>query len=141
MIQLFFKMFFFLSLLLPLQAETGIPMTEAGKTISKLIEKVKQSSGDERRKAMNALKLKLRSVNTHTRQQAMMQLKKSYAAGNPDIHTKQVNESHSTQQHVQVRHMQNISVSGNPPAHTSQTPVRGNTPHHPPQSPPRRGHP
>jgi len=141
--QLFFHMMLFTLLLFPLQAESTIPPKTDKSTISKLIEQVKQSKGDERRKAMNMLKLRLRSVNAQTRKQAMMQLRKSFASGNPEIHTAQGGGKHLSQpRHMQIRNMQHIGEAGRVSPHIPQNPARGNNiPNKPPQSPPRKGHP
>ncbi len=48
-------------------------------SISQLIQTVKNSSGDNRRVAMNALKVRLRSMNQETRQGVMRDLQKSFA--------------------------------------------------------------
>jgi len=48
-------------------------------SVKQLIQKVKNSTGDERRIAMNALKIKLRSVNQETRRQAILDLQKSFS--------------------------------------------------------------
>jgi len=46
--------------------------------VQKLVQEVKQSKGDARRKAMNSLKIKLRSMNQETRQKVMMDLQKNF---------------------------------------------------------------
>jgi len=47
-------------------------------SVKQLIEQVKKSTGDDRRIAMNALKIKLRSMNQETRSRAMKELQKSF---------------------------------------------------------------
>jgi hypothetical protein len=59
----------------------------SNQSIDRLIQKVKKSSGDDRRKAMNALKLKLRSVNQATRAHTMSQLKKAFHHTGTPTHT------------------------------------------------------
>ena len=48
-------------------------------SVKQLIQKVKSSTGDDRRVAMNALKVKLRSMNQETRRQVMLDLQKSFS--------------------------------------------------------------
>ncbi len=78
--QIIYTLFFILALLLsPLQAESA----QQNNSVKELIEKVKRSSGDERRKAMNALKLKLRTVSQESRIAALQELRKSFASSVP----------------------------------------------------------
>jgi|GEM_PF-3798703 len=78
--QIIYILFFILALLLsPLQAESA----QQNNSVKELIEKVKRSSGDERRKAMNALKLKLRTVSQESRIAALQELRKSFASSVP----------------------------------------------------------
>ncbi len=48
------------------------------KILKQLIKRVKESKDDERRKAMNDLKVKLRSLNQNTRIKVMRSLQKSF---------------------------------------------------------------
>jgi len=57
-------------------------------SIKQLIKKVKNSTGDDRRVAMNTLKVKLRSMNQETRQHVMRDLQKSFA-GNQNQYSRQ----------------------------------------------------
>jgi len=66
------------------------------KSVSQLLQKVKQSKGDERRKAMNALKLKLRTVNADTRAKTMQELRQAFAS--IPTHTTTTRSVHSVQQ-------------------------------------------
>jgi hypothetical protein len=56
-----------------------VSFVSASTSLKQLIQKVKKSSGDERRVAMNALKVKLRSMNLETRRHVMNDLKKSFS--------------------------------------------------------------
>jgi len=49
-------------------------------SLQQLIRNVKQSKGDARRKAMNALKLKLRSMNEASRKTVLRQLRQTFAS-------------------------------------------------------------
>ncbi len=66
--------------------------------IKQLVQKVKQSKGDKRRKAMNALKIQLRSMNHATRQKVMIDLQKNFAP-----------KQHASMQRDIQQHTQNVS--------------------------------
>ncbi|KYJ86129.1 hypothetical protein [Sulfurovum riftiae] len=76
--------------------------------LQNLVQEVKQSKGDARRKAMNALKVKLRSMNQETRRRVMLDLQKSFAGKN-----------HGMQNHGQGMRKQKMGSS----LHTDQTSV------------------
>jgi|GEM_PF-6334169 len=69
--------FFVVVLLFPSTVNADTKHIET--TIKSLVRKVKTSKGDDRRRAMNALKLKLREANANTRREVMSQLRKSFA--------------------------------------------------------------
>lgn len=71
-------------------------------SIQQLIQKVKNSSGDDRRVAMNTLKVKLRSMNQETRQKVMHDLQKNFS-----------NTQHSVQKSVQSTSHQSSLQAGN----------------------------
>jgi len=72
MVYLFIPFFMFISLHAK-EKHTPAPSVEA------LIQKIKQSSADERRVAMNRLKIRLRSMNREARQKVMLELQKTFA--------------------------------------------------------------
>jgi hypothetical protein len=76
-----------LSLFLTVSVLNAKKKTSDGPLLHKLVEEVKQSKGDERRKAMNALKVELRSMNQETRRQVMMNLQKNFSHGNQGMHS------------------------------------------------------
>ncbi len=112
--QIIYILFFILALLLsPLQAESA----QQTNSVKELIEKVKRSSGDERRKAMNALKLKLRTVSQESRTEAMRELRKSFASGTYDkgmSHSGQSSSHQQIQQRMSAQHQRNIQMQMKP---------------------------
>ncbi len=62
------------SLLLVVPLYAIAPLTSK-QQVNRLVQRVKESQGDERRKAMNALKIALRSMNQTLRQHAIMKLR------------------------------------------------------------------
>ena len=56
--------------------------------VQKLVENVKKSKNDERRKAMNALKIKLRSMNQETRRHVMADLQKNFVRNSQYLQNK-----------------------------------------------------
>ena len=96
-------------------AETG-KTTDA--SISELLRKVKESKGDARRKAMNALKLKLRTVNAATRAKTLQELR--YAFGGTTTQPTS-NPVHSIQQipHQQIQQITNKQHMINAPHQTN----------------------
>jgi len=70
-----FISFFFL-LIIQVDAKENIDQTQSIKT---LIKQIKNSSSDDRRVAMNKLKIKLRKMNKETRKKVMLDLQNSFA--------------------------------------------------------------
>jgi len=112
---------------------TGQNISGQNISIEQLVEKVKESQGDARRKAMNNLKIKLRSVNQKTQAQTMRQLRKTFAG----THTQQRGATHTMHHTMQSRQhkMQQMRTQTQNPVHTG----KGPGPHRPPVSP--GGHP
>jgi hypothetical protein len=54
-------------------------------SLKELIEKIKHSTSDDRRVAMNQLKIKLRTKNSTTRKKIMLELQKSFTTQNSHI--------------------------------------------------------
>jgi len=77
--------FFIVILLMPLSSPAQTQNMQQ-KSLSHLLKEVKQSRGDARRKAMNALKLKLRTVNAATRAKTMQELRHAFG-GNRHMQT------------------------------------------------------
>ena len=114
-------------------------------SVSQLLQKVKESTGDERRKAMNALKLKLRTVNAATRAKTMQQLHHTFNGthmqqGTSSMpHTtqtphRQLQQKTNQQTMTNVPH-QNKADTQKPPA---QRPGKPSRPHTPPTKGGRR---
>lgn len=110
--------------------------TDQIQSIKTLVKQIKNSSSDDRRVAMNKLKIKLRTMNKETRKKVMLDLQKSFAAHNTgkqiasnksDI----INSSQPSMQSQQGGGVQYHTPIRNTPA---PTPMRG-TP------PPRQGQP
>jgi hypothetical protein len=116
-------------------AETGT----AQSSISQLLTKVKESKGDARRRAMNALKLKLRTVNAATRTKTMQELRHAFARA----HGQHGSGMHGMQHipHRQMQQKMNQQHQMNVPHHTKHGQRLPN--HRPgmPQRPPSGGHP
>jgi len=84
--------------------------TVSNTSVSELLQKVKASSGDARRKAMNALKLKLRTVNAATRAKTMQTLRQAF--GGVPIQQGQQTISHTIHtSQQQMQHRYNVSPS------------------------------
>jgi len=107
-------------------------------SVSKLLKKVKESTGDERRKAMNALKLKLRTVNAVTRAKTMQQLRRTFNGAHMQQGTSSMPHATHTphrqlQQKMNQQTMTNIprrnkQGTQNPPAQRPGKPSRPHTP-------------
>jgi len=91
----------FLSLILYISIANAKQKT-SNTSINQLIQKVKKSTGDDRRVAMNALKIRLRSMNQETRQHVMRDLQKSFSG-----------TQHSMQRGVQRTASQRSMHTGN----------------------------
>jgi len=124
----------FLSLILYISIANAKQKT-SNTSINQLIQKVKKSTGDDRRVAMNALKVRLRSMNQETRQHVMRDLQKSFSG-----------TQHSMQRGVQSTANQRTMHTGNTGSmqqsggmHTSPSPTPGHasptTVPHQPSSP------
>ncbi len=113
-------------------------------TVKQLVQKVKQSQGDERRKAMNALKVQLRSMNRAIHQKVMMDLQKSFAAKQHDgmqrgaqRHTTHKNLSSGGGHSISPARPPQISAPQTPP-HTAPS-ISPNRPQMPSQRPGQQG--
>lgn len=134
----------FLSFILYISIADAKPKKDSA-SLKQLIQKVKSSTGDDKRVAMNTLKVKLRSMNQETRQHVMRDLQKSFA-----------NNQHSMQRGVQSNARQgtmhtgntgnagSVHSSGGMHANPSQTPAHASpttAPHQPaPSSTPQIPH-
>ena len=112
--------------------------TDQTQSIEALIKQIKNSSSDDRRVAMNKLKIELRKVNKETRKKVMLDLQKSFATHNTG---KQIvsNKSGITNNSQPSIQSQQQGVGGA----QHQTPIR-NTPARTPirsTPPPRHGQP
>jgi hypothetical protein len=108
-------------------------------SINILIKKVKQSSGDKRRKAMNALKLKLRTVNATTRTKTMQELRHTFARA----HGQHGSGMHSMKQipHQQMQQKMNQQHQMNAPHQSRPRQRPPNRQPGMPQQPPSGGRP
>ena len=107
-------------------------------SVSQLLQKVKESKGDARRKAMNALKLKLRTVNAATRAKTMQQLRHTFNGAHMQQSTssmphatqtphRQLQQKMNQQTMTNIPH-QNKQGTQNPPAQRPGKPSRPHTP-------------
>jgi len=95
--------------------------TNESVSVKQLIQKVKQSSGDDRRVAMNALKVKLRSMNQETRQQVMHDLQKSFSGNQHGMQRGlQYNKMKGT---MHTQNTENMHSSGSMHTSPSQMPA------------------
>ncbi len=69
----------FFLLIVQINAKEKTDQTQA---IEALIKQIKNSSSDDRRAAMNKLKIELRTMNTETRKNVMLDLQNSFAKNN-----------------------------------------------------------
>ena len=134
----------FLSLILYISIANAKQKTN-NVSIKQLIQKVKSSTGDDRRVAMNTLKVKLRSMNQETRQQVMHDLQKSFS-GKQNQHSRQRALQTGTNQRSMntgnTGSMQSPS-SGGMHTNPSQTPMHSSPstmPHQPTPSVPQVPH-
>jgi ABC-type transporter MlaC component len=124
--------FFIVAIFTPMASVADTTKT-AEESVSQLLKKVKSSKGDERRKAMNALKLKLRTVNAATRAKTIQELRQAFAGS--AIHSV-TTPTHSIQQvpHQQMMntlHQNNPSIN-HPPVQKPITPMIPTRPQIPP---------
>ena len=130
----------FLSLILYISIANAKQQTN-NVSIKQLIQKVKSSTGDNRRVAMNTLKVKLRSMNQETRQQVMHDLQKSFS-GKQNQYSRQRAIQTGTSQRGNTGSMQ-PPASGGMHINPSQTPVHSSPvtiPHQPAPSVPQIPH-
>jgi len=112
--------------------------TDQTQSIKTLIKQIKNSSSDDRRVAMNKLKIKLRTMNKETRKKVMLDLQKSFATNNTG-NQRAPNKSgitNSSQPSMQSQQQGGGGVQHHTPIRNTpaSTPMRG-TP------PPRHGQP
>jgi hypothetical protein len=138
-----------LSLLLCIELEAktkeGINQTPAVKA---LIQKIQNSSSDERRVAMNKLKIELRNMNISTRKKVMKDLKKTFAkshsiSGNRSFSTQRSGYQHGRNHQGQTptRSTSPIRPQTAPVRVTPSTPMHGNPTHTPARGNPPRHNP
>jgi len=91
--------------------------------IKSLIQEIKTSSGDRKRKAVNQLKLKLRSLNRSARNQTILLLQKN-------MHSQSIRH-HTIPRQIQVTHHSSLPLrqGHTSPAKPVQIPIRGGGPH------------
>jgi len=114
--------------------------TDQTQSIKKLIKQIKNSSSDDRRVAMNKLKIELRTMNKETRKKVMLDLQNSFAKNNTG---RQISHKRSGRTNSSQRSMQGQQQSVPMQQHHTPTPMR-NTPAPTPMrptSPPRHGQP
>jgi len=135
----------FLSLILYISMASAKNKTNDA-SLKHLIQKVKKSTGDDRRVAMNALKVKLRSMNQETRQHVMRDLQKSFA-GKQNQHSRQralqTGTSRKRTMHTGNTGSLQPPSSGGMHANPSQTPAHSSpttVPHQPAHSSPQTPH-
>ena len=91
--------------------------TDQTQSIKALIKQIKNSSSDDRRAAMNKLKIELRTMNTETRKNVMMDLQNSFAknnAGKQGTHNKAGRTKGA--QHSMQRQQQRVPMQQRTPA-------------------------
>jgi len=115
--------------------------TDQTQSIKALIKQIKNSSSDDRRVAMNKLKIELRTMNKETRKKVMLDLQKSFTKNSAGKQISQ-NRSRSGSKNSSQRSMQG-QQQGVPMQHHTPTPIR-NAPTPTPMRttpPPRHGQP
>ena len=115
--------------------------TDQTLSIKVLIKQIKNSSSDDRRIAMNKLKIKLRKMNKETRKKVMLDLQKSFATHNTgnQITYNKSDITNGSQPHIQAQQeggVQHHAPIKNMPIRT--TPTRGT---HIINNPPRNAQP
>jgi hypothetical protein len=128
-----------LSLFLTVSFLNAKKKTPDKQLLQKLLQEVKQSKGDARRKAMNALKLKLRTVNAATRAKTMQELHHTFAGA----HGQHGSVKHGMQQipHQQMQQNMNQQHQMNTPHQSRPGQQMPNRQPGMPQRPPSGGHP
>jgi len=113
-------------------------------SVKHLIQKVKNSTGDDRRVAMNALKVKLRSMNQETRQHVMRDLQKSFTNTQHSMQRGMQNSgSRTTMNQGNAKGIHSSGSSGGMHANPSRTPAHASptsAPHQPAPSAPQVPH-
>ena len=113
--------------------------TDQTQSIKKLIKQIKNSSSDDRRVAMNKLKIELRTMNKETRKKVMLDLQSSFAKNST---RRQISHKRSGIKNSSQRSIQGQQQRAPMQQHTP-TPIR-NTPAATPirtTPPPRHGQP
>jgi hypothetical protein len=136
------SIFFIVALFIPLSSLAQAQEVPK-KSLSQLLKEVKQSKGDARRKAMNSLKLKLRTVNAETRAKTMQELRHAFRGPHiqtsvASTHTKPSIPHQQIQQKMNQQHMINAPHQSHPGTsmHNSITSTMQNKPNTPqPQIP------
>ena len=110
-------------------------------SVKQLIQKVKSSTGDDRRVAMNALKGKLRSMNQETRRQVMLDLQKSFS-GKQHTMQRGMQQNGQAKETMYSGNSKGMHTSGERHTSPSQTPSPSHTspsavPHQPTPSVPQ----
>ena len=122
-----------LSLFLTVSLLNANKKTSDEQTVKQLVQKVKQSKGDERRKAMNALKVQLRSMNQNTRQKVMMDLQKGFSGEQQGM--QRGLQKHTNHEGFTSGNAQNMPSSGRMQTHSSPHSPLQSTPSIPHKSP------
>lgn len=91
--------------------------TDQTQSIQTLIKQIKNSSSNDRRVAMNKLKIELRKMNKETRKQIMLDLQKSFTANSSSL---QGSDNKSNMQNDSQTHILNQQPFGP----INNTPVR-----------------
>lgn len=114
--------------------------TDQTQSIKKLIKQIKNSSSDDRRVAMNKLKIELRTMNKETRKKVMLDLQNSFAKNSTG---RQVSHKRPGIINSSQRSMQGQKQGVPMQQHHTPTPIRNAPAQTPmrPTSPPRHGQP
>jgi len=108
--------------------------TDQTQSIKKLIKQIKNSSSDDRRVAMNKLKIELRTMNKETRKKVMLDLQNSFAKNSIG---RQISHKRSRGTNSSPRSMQGQQQGVPMQQHHTPTPIRNA----PAATPPRHGQP
>ena len=114
--------------------------TDQTQSIKKLIKQIKNSSSDDRRVAMNKLKIELRTMNKETRKKVMLDLQNSFAKNSTG---RQISHKRSGITNSSQRSMQGQQQGVPMRQHYTPTRIRNAPAPTPmrPTSPPRHGQP
>ncbi len=108
--------------------------TDQTQSIKKLIKQIKNSSSDDRRVAMNKLKIELRTMNKETRKKVMLDLQNSFAKNRTgrQISHKRSGITNSSQRSMQGQ-QQGVPMQQHTPTPMrnapATTPMRPTSPH------------